>query len=127
MRSLVLVLSGLAVGAIAAANIINALRQRDAYPRGLMSVMQHHYAALREDLRRNHCGDSTLAHLPPLRDMQTELAAAVYGDDTPDAPFREFDQRLHDALAAAPANCTELAPAVDKIGAACDACHRQYR
>jgi hypothetical protein len=127
MRNLVLVLVGLAVGAIAAANIINALRQRDAYPRGLMSVMQHQYAALRDDLRRNHCTEGTISHLTPLRDLQTDLAGAVYGDDIPDAPFREFDQRLHDALAQAPATCTAMAPAVDKIGAACDACHRQYR
>ena len=127
MRNLLLLLFGIVVGAIAAANIINTLRQRDAYPRGLMDVMQHHYGALRDAAKGGRCGDGMTRDFAVLRQLSDEIATAVYASDTPDAPFREYDQRLHDALASTPANCAEASPALDRIGAACDACHRQYR
>ena len=127
MRNLVLLLLGLAIGALVTANVINALRQRDAYPRGLMNVMQHHYAALREQVRRKQCGAPAAGELALLRVSSAEVGEAVYAGDTPDAPFREFEQRLHDALAATPANCVDAASQLERISAACDACHRQYR
>ena len=127
MRNVVLLLIGLAIGAIATANVVNALRQRDAYPRGLMNVLQHHYAALREDVRRNRCVQTSSRDLDVLRVGSEEIGSAVYGGDIPDAPFREFEQRLHDALAATPSSCTEAAAALDRIHDACEACHRQYR
>ena len=127
MRNVVLLLLGLAIGAIATANILTALRQRDVYPRGLMNVMQHHLAGLREDLRHNRCGGSTVENLSLLRAISPGIGPAVYAGDTPDAPFREYEKRLQDALAATPATCAELAPVVEKISAACEACHRQYR
>jgi len=127
MRNLVLLLLGLAIGALVTANVINALRQRDAYPRGLMNVMQHHYAALREQVRRKQCTEPAARELALLRSSSTEIGEAVYAGDTPDAPFREFQQRLDDALAAAPANCADAASQLERISAACEACHRQYR
>lgn len=127
MRNLVLLLIGIAVGALVTANIINTLRQRDAYPRGLMNVMQHHYAALRDDIRRARCGQQAGTELAALRRLSDDIGDAVYSGDTPDAPFREFEQRLHDALAATPSSCTEGSAALDKVTAACEACHRQYR
>ena len=126
MRNLVLLLLGLALGAFATTSVINTLRQRDAYPRGLMQVMQHHYAALREDVRHNRCSDSTRAHIGFLRQLADEMDAAVYPGSTPDVPFREYEQRLRDGLNAATA-CVDFPPAFDKISAACDACHQQYR
>ena len=130
MRNLILFLLGIAVGAIGAVNIVNALRQRDAYPRGVMNVMQHHEATLRQQLRQNRCNAKTAATaFANLQSMADELEPAFYPAETADAPFREFAQRLRDAVAATPAvaDCPSLAPSVDKIGAACDACHRQYR
>jgi len=127
MRNLVLLLVGVAIGALVTANIINVLRQRDAYARGLMNVMQHHYATLRDDIRRKRCGQEAGGEFVALRRLSDEIGDAVYAGDTPDAPFREFEQRLHDALDAAPASCVDGAAALDRITAACDACHRQYR
>jgi len=126
MRNLVLLLLGLAVGAFATTSIINALRQRDAYPRGLMQVMQHHFAVLRDDVRRNRCSDDSRSHIASLRQLSDEIGRSVYAGDTPDAPFREYEQRLRDALVI-PATCAGLPAAFDKISAACDACHHQYR
>jgi hypothetical protein len=127
MRQLILLVLGIAIGAAGGISIVNMLRQRDAYPRGLMDVMQHHYATLRDEVRRGHCQQSE-QHMNVLRGLAAEIGTAVYDDDVPDAPFREFESRLADALSASmPSDCKALAPPVQKIGDACDACHRQYR
>ena len=125
-----LFLLGITIGAIGAANIVSALRQRDAYPRGVMNVMQHHYAMLRQELRLHSCnGTATTKPLASLREFAGDLEQVFYSNDTADPPFGEYAQRLRDLLAATSgvADCPALAPAVDKIGATCDACHRQYR
>jgi hypothetical protein len=132
MRNLILLILGMAIGAIGAANIVNALRQRDAYPRGLMNVMQYHYVAMRGDVRLNRCAVNTPQHLAILRELAGGIETAVYAGDIPEPPFHEYDQRLRAALDAVPADttstdCAALAPALNRIGAACDACHRQYR
>jgi cytochrome c556 len=130
MRNLILLLVGIAVGAFAAVNVVNALRQRDAYARGLMNVMQHHQSTLRQELQRKHCdANTTAAALAGLQQSANGLEEALYPDAIADAPFREYAQSLRDAVTATSgsADCPSLAPRVGKIGAACDACHRQYR
>lgn len=132
MRNVILLVLGMAIGALAAANIVNALRQRDAYPRGLMQVMQHHYQALREDVRLHQCTATSSQDLQVLRQLSSGIETAIYGTAAPAAPFHKYAIGLHAALAAAPSgvmpsDCVTLAPALKKIGAACDTCHRQYR
>ena len=130
MRNLILFVIGIAVGAFVAVNVVNTLRQRDAYPRGLMNVMQHHQALLRQELRRNRCDAKTTAPaLASLAQSANELEEAVYPDAIAGAPFREYAQKLRDAVTSASASvdCATLAPSVTKISDACDACHRQYR
>ena len=127
MRQIILLILGIVIGAAGGISISNTLRQRDAYPRGLMDVMQHHYAALRDDVRRGRC-EASAGHLATLRNLNAEIGEAVYGDDIPDAPFREYAARLSEALKEpAPNECKALALQLQKIGDACDACHRQYR
>ena len=130
MRNLILFVLGIAVGAFGAVSIVNTLRQRDAYPRGLMNVMQHHQAILRQELRRNRCdAPATAAAIAALAQSANDIEEAVYPEAIADAPFREYVQKLRDAVSSvsASADCPTLAPSVSKIGAACDACHRQYR
>jgi hypothetical protein len=131
MRNLVVLIIGIALGALIATTIVNALARHDAFPRGVMQVMQHHYGQIRNDLRARSC--SSLNPAPEkalLNALVEEIGPAVYGDATPEPPFREFTQKLRDALAQLPdsaASCAALAPLVSKIGSACDDCHRQYR
>ena len=129
MRSIVILVLGLAIGAIAAVSALNALRQRDAYPRGLMNVMQYHYATLRSDVRGQRCSDSA-RHLAMLKTLTGDIDGAIFPDSSPEPPFLEYETRLTQALdqssAAAP-TCATLAPTLEKITAACDACHHQYR
>lgn len=127
MRNFLLVALGVVLGVLASFNIINALQRRDAYPRGVMNVMQHQVAALRADLRQQRCGDAGLEHWLTLRALSGQIGTAVYRGDTPEPPFREFEKRLSDAVAATPADCKQLAPALQQIGAVCEDCHRQYR
>src|SRR5580765_1173373 len=132
MKQIVLLLIGLFVGAVGALIVVNALRARDAYARGAMDVMQHHYASLRERLRAKQCNAvANTITLGQLRALSNEIEPAVYDDATPESAFREFSTRLRDALdagiAAAPGDCAALAPIVDKIGKVCDECHQQYR
>ena len=132
MKQIVLLLVGLLVGAVGAVIVANALRARDAYARGAMDVMQHHYGSLREGLRAKQCraAANTIA-LGQLRALSNEIEPAVYADATPESAFREFSERLRDALdagiAAAPGDCAALAPIVEKVGKVCDECHQQYR
>ncbi len=131
MKHLILLGLGLLLGAIGASTVINALARREAYARGVMNVMQHHYGALRERLRDPKCATVDAG---PERAMLAALTEQVgpsqYGDARPDAPFREYTERLRSAVAdlpGQPAACGAVAPLVTRIGNACDACHRQYR
>ena len=129
MRNLILLLIGLAIGAIGATSVLNALAPRSAYPRGLMNVIQHHYVALRETVHDNRCLQAP-AQADALKLLSREIESAMYPDGSADAPFLEYERRLDEGIAsasAAGADCTALKPAIDKITTACDACHRQYR
>jgi hypothetical protein len=129
MRYVILLTLGLAIGALGALSVYNTLSRRDAYPRGLMNVMQHHYAAMRESVRTGRC-DGVPGHASALSALSQDIDSAMYPDATPDAPFLEYEHRLNDALSAAAGVGPEsksVAPAVERITAACDSCHHQYR
>lgn len=131
MRSLILLILGLAFGAICTAIAMNALAQRSAYARGVMQVMQHHYAELRNAQRTGRCDAPTVMHAhEALRLLGDEIERSVYGDSTPEPPFREYSDRLRNAvagLADGTQGCAALAPVVTRVGDSCEACHRQYR
>jgi cytochrome c556 len=129
MRSVILLVLGLAVGALAASSILNALSRRDAYPRGLMNVMQHHAAALHEAVRSGHC-DQVPAHVAAMTALSRDIDSAMFPDSSPEEAFLEYEHRLGDALSVATnagIECKAIAPAVERITAACDGCHHQYR
>jgi hypothetical protein len=131
MRSLILLILGLAFGAVCAAIAMNALAQRSAYARGVMQVMQHHYAELRNAQRTSRCEATTIARAhETLRLLSDEIEGSVYGDSTPEPPFREYSDRLRSAVADlgdGTKSCAELGPVINRVGDSCDACHRQYR
>ena len=130
MRAMILFGLGLIIGGAVTAITLNMLAQNSAYPRGLMQVMQRHYSGLRSDLRAGRCSNVTL-EAQALRQLAGEVESAVYGSVTPDGPFRKFNQRLQDALtgvlSALTSDCPALAPLVERVGNACEACHQQYR
>lgn len=130
MRNLLVLFLGIAVGAACAAVATNSLARRDAYPRGVMAVMQQHYAALRDAARAGKCTDRTIRARQILGMLVDEIDPAFSPDATTAAPFREYTDRLRaavDELPEAAGDCAQLGPAVSRIGNACDQCHQQYR
>jgi hypothetical protein len=130
MRLLILLAICVALGAVGGAITVTTLNRRDAYARGVMNVMQHHLVALRKETRGQRCeANSTAPALASLHELSADIEQVIYPEETADAPFREYAQKLRDAITGFPAagDCPALAAGVDKIARTCDACHQQYR
>jgi cytochrome c556 len=131
MRMLLLALLAAVIGALAAFQVSAALRQRDAYPRGVMDVMAAHAGALDHAVRTQNCGaESTAQDLSMLVTMSGEIPRA-FPDLMQDQQFAKLAHDAHafDQQAAAnpPRDCPALNKAMTQIGGHCDQCHRIYR
>lgn len=129
MRALLLIVLGLAIGAIGATFAISALRQGTPFHSGVMAVMQHHMGELRANVRANRCeGKAAAPHLGRMREEAGDIGAAF---PDMDAAFAQATNRLTQALdgavAAAPDTCQALQAALKPVGEACQSCHQQYR
>lgn len=132
MRSILLLILGLAVGAFGAVRISNTLNLRDAYPRGVMNVMQHHLGTLAGNVRKGTCSaTASTLHLQRLEVMQADIVPAFANDVGAKPDFRKHADRLKQAIATAlstaPADCPALHKAVSAIGETCKSCHQIYR
>jgi cytochrome c556 len=131
MRTLLLALLAAVIGALAAVQIVGALRQRDAYPRGVMDVMAVHAGTLDHAVRTRRCtAETTAQDLAMLVTMSGEIPHA-FPDLMQDRQFAKFAQAAHafDQQIAAnpPRDCPALDKAMAQIGEHCDQCHRIYR
>lgn len=129
MRALLLVILGLAIGAIGATFALSALRQGTPYHKAVMAVMQHHMGALRDNVRANRCeAKVTTGHLLRLRQEAGDIGGAFPGADTGfGQAATHLASSLDDAIAAAPADCAGLTAVIARVGESCQSCHRQYR
>ena len=131
MRTLMLAIIAAVIGALAAVQVTAALRQRDAYPRGVMDVMAVHAGALDRALRTQRCSAEVNAqNLAMLVTMSGEIPRA-FPDLMQDKQFAKFASEAHafDRQVASnpPKDCVELQKATAQIGEHCDQCHRVYR
>ena len=131
MRMLLFALLAAAIGSLAAVPVTGALRQRDAYPRGVMDVMAQHADALDRSLRAQRCGaDRTAGDFAMLVTMSGEIPRAFPGLMA-DRQFAKFANDAHafDRQAAAnpAAECAGLRKTLAQVGQHCDQCHQQYR
>lgn len=129
MRALLLVVLGLAIGALGATFTLSALHRGTPYHKAVMAVMDHHIDALRANMRAKQCDAKvSAAHLARLREDAGDVREA-FGDA--DQGFSQAADKLTTALdgavAAAPATCEALATALKPVGEACHECHQQYR
>jgi len=129
MRALLLVVLGLAVGAMGATFALSALRQGTPFHTGVMAVMQHHMDALRGNVRAKQCDAKGSAdHLARMRETAGDIHQA-FPDMEP--AFLQADdgllKALDGALAAAPGTCEALVAALKPVGDACQSCHQQFR
>ena len=130
MRFVVVLVIGLFMGLAIAMSLANALQRRQAWPRGLMHVMQHDLAAAREAARGQQCSTPQMAQRAErLRLVAAELQPALLPADSQDRVLTQYIEQL----ASEAANwdtayaCPVQAEALTRIGHACDACHRDYR
>lgn len=131
MRSLILVLIGLFVGAACALIAMSALRQGTAYPNGVMAVMSAHMQGLGANVKQNRCASTDLLpHLQTMRHLANDLEPAFL----PTEDDERFVQHatvlrasLDAALATPPADCAAAGVALDRIQNGCQACHRDFK
>jgi hypothetical protein len=131
MRSLILVLIGLFVGFAVTLIGMNALRKGTAYPNGVMAVMSAQMDALDSSLKQNRCAATDLTpRLQTLRHLGNDLEPAFLPTED-DERFSEHASNLRAALDAAlstpPADCAAAKVVVDKVGAGCQSCHRDFK
>ena len=131
-RYLFLFLLGLVVGGVGAVMGLRALQARsDPFPDALMNVLAHQAGQLGEAAKANRCTiNDTLPRLQTLRSLSSDLESAFPGLAT-DARFGDaasgLRASLDQALAAAPADCSQLATVNQAIGDGCKACHRDFK
>jgi hypothetical protein len=131
MRQFVLLVIGLFVGAACTFVLARGLAQRDAYPRAVMNVMQHHMAELRRLERSGKCSaQDTANHTARIADLSHDVLDALGADAKSDPHLGDFAgglERAAEPARAGSSDCPALARSLGSIADACEACHREYR
>ena len=131
-RYFFLFLVGLLVGAVGVVMAMRAIDARkDHFPESVMHVQQWHMGKLKANIDQNRCNATdTLPHLQALRAMADDIEPA-FPDLTDDARFTKAASDLRAAIDQAranpPLNCAGVGAAMKEIGAACKACHQDFR
>jgi hypothetical protein len=130
MRYLVCLIGGALLGALLAVTIASILGQRNAWPRALMTVMQHELGRARDLVHDNACTTAdTEAAAAHLQLMAGDIESALLAPGAHDRVLSQYASDLRTAVAAfgAARDCPARSQALTKIGQACDACHRDYK
>ena len=131
MRSAILFLIGLVLGAALTLVGMNALRQGTAYPNGVMAVMSAQMKAMDRSMKQNRCAATDLLpQLQTLRHLGNDIEPAFLptGDDERFVRHAsDLRAALDAALASPPADCAAAGVAVNRIGNACQACHQDFK
>jgi cytochrome c556 len=131
MRSLVLLLIGLVVGALCTTALVNALNRKSAYPRAVMTIMGQQMRALDNSVKQSRCASTDLTpRLQILRFVANDIEPA-FADMKDEAQFGRYASDLRAAadagLMTPPASCASAAAAISRLDKACDSCHRDYK
>ncbi|HLS83265.1 MAG TPA: cytochrome c [Arenimonas sp.] len=131
MRSIILVLIGLFVGATCTLVLMNALRQGTAYPNGVMAVLSAQMGALDTSLKQNRCAASDLVpRLQTIRQLGNDLEPAFLPTQDDERFIRhasDLRAAVDAALAASPSDCAAASVVVNRIGSTCKACHDDFK
>lgn len=131
MRSLILFVVGLMVGALCTVIAINALNRGTAYDHAVMAMMGQQMKALDSSIKQSRCSSSDLTpRLQTLRFVANDIEPA-FTDMRDEAQFGRYASDLRAAADAAlmtpPASCTAATAALSNLDKACDSCHRDYK
>jgi hypothetical protein len=130
MRYLVCLLGGALLGALLAITVAGILGQRHAYPKSVMTVMQHELGRARDLVKGDRCmapeAATAGAHLALL---SSDIEPAILPPGAHDRVFTQYANDLETAIEGyeKAADCPARNAAVTKIANACDACHRDYK
>jgi hypothetical protein len=130
MRYLFCLVGGALLGALLALTAASTLQRRNAWPRAVMTVMQHELGQSRETLRLGRCADASMAiSRSRLTAMSEGLESALLERGAKDRVLEKYAQDLREAVAAwdPQAPCARQADALGVVSQTCDACHRDYR
>ncbi len=131
MRSLIVGVIGLLVGALCTLILMNALRQGTTYPNGVMAVMSAQMKGLNQSLKQNRCAATDLTPpLQALRHLGNDLEPAflpTQDDERFIVHASELRAALDAALAAPPADCAAARVVVDRVNTGCQSCHREFK
>lgn len=131
MRSLVLFLVGLAVGAMCTLIAVNALDRGTSHHDAVMALMGQQMKSIDQSVKASRCASTDLTpRLQTLRFVANDIEPA-FPDLQADEQFGRYAAGLRRAADAAlmtpPANCAAAAAALTSLDKACDSCHREYK
>ena len=131
MRSLVLLLVGLLVGALCTIIAVNALNRGTAYPNAVMALMGQQMKAIDKSIKQSRCASTDLTpRLQTLRFVANDIEPA-FADMQDEVQFGRYAADLRAAsdaaLMAPPASCAAAAATLSNIKKSCDSCHRDYK
>jgi len=131
MRYVVCVVVGVLIGALCAMTVASVLGARNAWPRAVMTVMQHEFAGARESVHAGHCADAEIASASAhLKLLSADIEPALLAPGAHDRVFSQYAEDLRKEIATLDmpgADCAARSEALTRIGHACDACHRDYK
>lgn len=130
MRYLVCLVIGLVIGAVVASTAANAIARREAWPRGVMNVMQHELVGARAAARAQQCASpATRTASAHLQLLAGDIELALLAPGTKDRVFSQYASDLRDTLAKwdVGADCAHQGEALTAVANACETCHRDYR
>lgn len=131
MRSLVLFLVGLAVGALCTLIAVNALDRGTSHHDAVMSLMGQQMKSISQSVKASRCAATDLTpRLQTLRFVANDIEPA-FPDLQADPQFGRYAADLRRAADAAlmtpPANCAAAGAALTSLKKTCDACHRDFK
>lgn len=131
MRYLVCIVVGTLIGALCAMTVASVLGARNAWPRAVMTVMQHEFAGVRESVHAQRCTDADVAPASAhLKLLAADIEPALLAPGAHDRVFSQYAEDLRREIASLDvpgADCAARSEALTRIGHACDACHRDYK
>lgn len=130
MRAVAMLVIGILIGALGAVTVVGAMRKDIPMQKATMTVMRHHYGALRKMGDGGQCDAATLQrHLRALQGLAGAFPAFLPtgGDDAAFQRHADHFASTADATVAAAPGCDALAATTKNLGSACKACHDDFR
>jgi len=129
MRYVILFVLGLLVGAALCSIWLKRHYEAEAYPHGVMALMQAQMRGLDRSVKANRCTANDLApKFQTLRAVSNDIEPAFGEDDEMFAKHAAAMRAAADAaLMTPPANCQAAAAVLDRLSESCSACHRDFK